>query len=114
LWSAQAARGALYAVSDGCSAVGARKGQPLTLGSLKLKREGKAAVVASNGVLAGGATFLVEHPALLKRLADVTDENLKLYYSLQQKMFMGKCRCARLHNHFDARTLKHLGSEVSR
>lgn len=109
LWNLRAGAGHLYAVSDGCSAVGARKGQPLTLGSLKLKREGQTAVVAKTGTLAGGATYLTEHPALLFGGHEKTSpRELQIFHKLQSQFFKNRIVRARS-NYFDAKTLRFTG-----
>jgi N-acetylglucosamine-6-phosphate deacetylase len=110
-WCTCAARGKLYAVSDGCSAVGARKGARLTLGSLKLRREGPAALTSPGGVLAGGATFLSEHPSLLAKQLGATEARklLPLFHELQSRLFRSGVASGR--NHFDRRTLRFVGRD---
>ncbi|MBI3544468.1 MAG: amidohydrolase family protein [Deltaproteobacteria bacterium] len=106
-WCCAASPHRLYAVSDGCSAVGARAGQRLTLGSLVLKRVGDAAVVASNGILAGGATYLTGHPRGFASRAV-----LPLFYELQRGFFPRAAAAVKLRNHFDARSLRFLEASV--
>ncbi|MBI3557874.1 MAG: hypothetical protein HY074_16555 [Deltaproteobacteria bacterium] len=110
LWCCGAAPDSLYAVSDGCSAVGAKPGAHLTLGSLKLERRAKAAVVADSGILAGGATYLTAHPVVFGRLGVTPKNFLHLFYGIQQRLFPHVRTSARARNHFDPKTLRYLGS----
>lgn len=111
LWNLRAGAEHIYAVSDGCSAVGARANTELTLGSLKLKREGRTAVVANTGTLAGGATYLTEHPALLFGAHEKTSaRELQIFHKLQSQFFK-KISSSRACNHFNSKTLKYLGTE---
>ena len=114
-WLLSAAPDRLYAVSDGCSAVCARAGARLTLGSLRLRRDGPVAVVAGNGILAGGATALTAHPARLhKALGHFSPaDQLALYFATQRTLFPQAAKRARLKNHFDGSTLRFLGCEHS-
>lgn len=107
-WNLRAAPDHLYAVSDGCSAVGARKNAQLTLGSLALKREGAAAIVAASGTLAGGATYLTEHPArILKGLPAREQKQLfSIFHATQARLFKSLAKRNGGTNHFDAKTLK--------
>ncbi|MEW6058112.1 MAG: hypothetical protein AB1540_16015 [Bdellovibrionota bacterium] len=116
LWCLKAAPQNLYAVSDGCSAVGAKKNQKLTLGSIVVTLKGAVAVAAQNNVLAGGATYLAEHPRRLVRSASQTlnnpDELFALFYEIQSQLFK---RAAAGHhevrNLFNPKTLSYLGTE---
>lgn len=67
LWLNSSFLGRIYGVSDGCAAMGSKAGQSLSLGSLKLEKRGPVAYVKGTQILAGGATFLSEHPSLLLR-----------------------------------------------
>lgn len=115
LWCWAAAGSQLYAVSDGCSAVGAPKRTKLTLGSLNLERRGKAALVAETGTLAGGATYLADHPCgLATCLGDhrANKRLLGLFHETQSKIFPKASRSNRGRNYFDSKSLKFLGSEA--
>ena len=111
LWCVAATPRALYAVSDGCSAIGARANAQLTLGSLKIKRQGRAAVVAGSGILAGGATYLTSHPAIYGRLGVSAKNFLPLFYKTQQGFFPTAKSRTGFRNHFEAKTLRYLGSD---
>jgi N-acetylglucosamine-6-phosphate deacetylase len=87
-WAAASLPGQLYAVSDGCSALGATPAQSrggLTLGPVRLRKQGNVAVVASTGVLAGGATPLPQHPKLLKK--GLKSAGLTLPSAIQSGLF---------------------------
>lgn len=107
-WSLRAAPDHLYAVSDGCSAVGARQDAKLTLGSLVLKRDGAAAVVAESGTLAGGATYLTEHPARVLSGLRLTEQKklMTIFYSTQSRLYKSFAKKNRGTNRFDAKTLR--------
>lgn len=87
-WAARSLPGQLYAVSDGCSALGATAAQGrrgLTLGPVKLRKQGPVAVVASSGVLAGGAIPLPRHPKLLA--AGLRAAGIELPPEIQHRLF---------------------------
>ena len=117
LWALHAAAENLYSVSDGCSATAAKNSHRCTLGSLEVRREGTIAKVVAPqrlaGTLAGGATFLTEHPHRLWKGwgpgATPTDQKqlLELFWRRQQLYF--KKSSSRFCNRFDARSLKFLG-----
>lgn len=113
-WALHACPGRLYAVSDGCCAIAAPRGKPLRLGSLKLTRRGGAAYVAGTGTLAGGATFLTEHPRRLQSaLHDLVPAKglLSLYFGVQRTLFPTLLRRPKARNHFDRKTLRFLGAD---
>lgn len=115
LWCWNAARDHLYAVSDGCSAIGARKNTPLTLGSLKLEKRGTAAVVAGTDTLAGGATYLAHHPRWLAAIELPARDRralLGMFYKIQRSLFPEAATHVIGRNHFDSNTLCFLGSDA--
>lgn len=116
LWCWRAVGSQLYAVSDGCSAIGATAKQSLTLGSLKIRRKGSVAVVAESDVLCGGATHLTQHPAILsrrlKKHGPLPKTFLHIFYRHQKREF-SSVRAAPLSNHFDPRSLRYIGTEVA-
>jgi N-acetylglucosamine-6-phosphate deacetylase len=113
-WCVRAARGRIYAVSDGCAAIGIKRGARAKLGELNLERQGDVAVVAESGVLAGGATFLATHPYRLARGSCGLEpgEILELFHRLGSSLCGGtRPPRAPTRNYFDGASLKYLGTE---
>jgi N-acetylglucosamine-6-phosphate deacetylase len=108
-WCMKAGGPSFYAVSDGCSAVGCSASkQTLTLGSLILRKKDAAAVVAKTGTLAGGATYLAEHPARLwkgRNSDSAVRSKLALFHRVQASLFPG-FKSSRVKNVFDAKSLR--------
>jgi N-acetylglucosamine-6-phosphate deacetylase len=89
----------IYGVSDCCSALGVDKNsnlKKLTLGSLNIIKKDKIALTKDLNILAGGASWLTEHPFLLKK-AFLKNPNIiipnqekifSLYYKIQNKLFI--------------------------
>jgi len=110
-WAIQAAGSQLYAVSDGCSVAGCTKHQKTTLGDLKVQRAGKVAVVSKTGTIAGGATFLTDHPALLKDIPLKAERLLALFYERQCEFFPDTHHSSQApRNVFCAKSLKFQGT----
>lgn len=112
-WCLSAAGRQVYAVSDGCAATIAPRGTRLTLGPVNLRRQGRVAMVAKTETLAGGATLLTDHPSLLASALgrDYAAKHISIFYRLQSSFFGSFQGRPRRYNIFDARTLRHLGTE---
>ncbi|MBI2606384.1 MAG: hypothetical protein HYW49_09920 [Deltaproteobacteria bacterium] len=125
-YTASAIGSRLYGVSDACSALGAPAQTALTLGSLKVRRQGDAAYVGgaraglpSAPVLAGGATWLTSHPARLLRSWKRSQptrlpsaaEVFPIFYRIPSRLFPRKARLIRHRgNRFRRSDWKFLGS----
>lgn len=109
-WVLSAGGDSVYAVSDGCSAIAAKRGQALTLGSLSLYADGRVARVKGTHTLAGGATYLTDHPAFLFGGQTLKHpKSLEIFFKRQASFFKGVAK-ARRQNHFDRQTLRYLGT----
>lgn len=113
-WCLKAAPDHIYAVSDGCSALGAKSRVGLALGSLKIERRGDAAYVKGTKTLAGGATHLCQHPRGLCKASHRDSDRKRLlsaFYAIQSRLFPDIARKVRGQNSFNAETLQYLGTE---
>lgn len=100
----------LYSVTDACSALGSKKNDSITLGDLKLIKNNKIAMIKATNVLAGGATWMVDHPALFKKYFN-NIEFFKLFYQIPASLFPNISKKLKYRkNLFDSNSWKFIGS----
>jgi N-acetylglucosamine-6-phosphate deacetylase len=110
--------GQVYAVSDACSALGGRAHASSRLGPVSVCKGAHAAVVEGTHTLAGGATWLTDHPRFIwsqlaagRRTPLLARRLLDAFYRPQLRIFAKWGRPARseFQNRFDLKTLRWLG-----
>lgn len=115
-------QGQAYGVSDACPALGCADGTVTTMGPIPVQRKGATAIVKGKPqTLAGGATWLTQHPerlwrALPKQMRTPKNARMLLsaFYKLQQQAFSKFVKNSpqqKIKNHFDVQTLSYLATQ---